>query len=528
MQGRKVYTEKLFTSFHLSDHVPEDNFYRRLKGVLDLSFLRKTTKQFYGSCGQQSIDPVVFFKLMLVGYLENLVSDRALMRHCKMRLDILYFLDYDIDEPLPWHSALSRTRGLIPENIFVHAFENVLGICVQAGLVGGHTQAIDSAPVKANASMESLEVRIPAHSLKVHVEKVQQTNEVHGGCNVPDPALIEAAKNTKESSDTEQVRPPLVKVDVTQEQKTRVEKNAGTRPNNKTHYSPIDPDARMSKKPGKATKLNYAAHLAVDTKAHVITHASAHHADKKDSQELIGIAQVLKTRLEKQGLSWQRVLADTGYSSGENYAQLKKQALDAYIPPHGKYKGGPDNFTYHKDGDFYVCPNGMSATFRSEREDKNVNDYRYKYYATEIDHCKGCPLMKSCIGKGKHKRFMVTAYREEYEEMICKTRTNTGRKMRSLRHSTVEPVLGSLTQYFGLRKVNTKGIKNANKCTIVSAMAYNLKKYVKHIKPQKRITQVAAKALDQVKAIVDRKLVHLQATIMRFSAFRGTAPQIST
>ncbi len=72
MQGKKDYSEKLFTQFQLSEHVPKENFYRRLKAALDLSFLRKLTEGYYGNCGQKSIDPVVFMKLMLVGYLENL------------------------------------------------------------------------------------------------------------------------------------------------------------------------------------------------------------------------------------------------------------------------------------------------------------------------------------------------------------------------------------------------------------------------------------------------------------------------
>ena len=76
----------------MSDHVPQENFYRRLKEELDLSYLRSQTKHYYGNCGQKSIDPVVFMKLMLVGYLENINSDRHLIQHCSMRLDILYFL----------------------------------------------------------------------------------------------------------------------------------------------------------------------------------------------------------------------------------------------------------------------------------------------------------------------------------------------------------------------------------------------------------------------------------------------------
>jgi transposase len=89
--------------------------YRQLKQRRNLSFLYDQTRQYYGHCGQQSIDPVVFFKLCLVGYLKNIISDRRLIQHCSLRLDLLYFLDYQVDEPLPWHSTLSRTRQLLPE-----------------------------------------------------------------------------------------------------------------------------------------------------------------------------------------------------------------------------------------------------------------------------------------------------------------------------------------------------------------------------------------------------------------------------
>tara|TARA_B100000508_G_scaffold82642_1_gene64219 strand:+ start:921 stop:1853 length:933 start_codon:yes stop_codon:yes gene_type:complete len=171
MQGKKEYKEKLFTHFQLSDYVPEDNFYRRLKQALSLDFLYVLTKPYYGNCGQKSIDPTVFFKLMLVGYLENLTSDRHLMSHCKMRLDILYFLGYDIDQPLPWHSTLSRTRQLFPESLYEDLFHRVLILCIESGMVSGHTQAIDSAPVKANASMDSLELKIPEESLEEYLNK---------------------------------------------------------------------------------------------------------------------------------------------------------------------------------------------------------------------------------------------------------------------------------------------------------------------------------------------------------------------
>src|SRR6266540_662775 len=105
MQGRKQFVPKLFTNFQLPERVPEDNFYRHLKEVIDLRWLYKATAKYYGTEGQVSIDPVVFFRFMMIGYLENIVSDRQIIKTASLRLDMLYFIGYDIDEALPWHSA---------------------------------------------------------------------------------------------------------------------------------------------------------------------------------------------------------------------------------------------------------------------------------------------------------------------------------------------------------------------------------------------------------------------------------------
>ena len=173
MQGKKDYQEKLFAQFQLSERIPKHNFYRRLKEVLDLEFLYPMTKVYYGASGQKSIDPIVFFKLCLVGYLENIISDRHLIQHSSMRLDILYFLGYDIDEELPWHSTISRTRQLYPESVFEEVFTKVLTMCVEKGMVSGHTQAIDSAPVKSNASMDTLELKVAKADLDSHLRRIR-------------------------------------------------------------------------------------------------------------------------------------------------------------------------------------------------------------------------------------------------------------------------------------------------------------------------------------------------------------------
>jgi len=153
--------------------VPTDNFYRKLLEVLDLRFLRKKTKKYYVDEGQQSIDPVVFFKICLVGYLNDILSDRKLIDYCSDSLAVRLFLGYDLDEQLPWHSTISRTRQLYEAGVFLDVFQEILSQCVKAKLVSGHTQAVDSAFVKANASMDSLELKVPEQELEDYLHQVR-------------------------------------------------------------------------------------------------------------------------------------------------------------------------------------------------------------------------------------------------------------------------------------------------------------------------------------------------------------------
>jgi transposase len=476
MQGKKILQPRLFNTFNLADRVPESNFYRRLKEVLNLQFLYSATKPYYGRCGQKSIDPTVFFRLCLVGYLENILSDRQLIQHASMRLDILYFIDHDIEDELPWHSTVSRTRDMFPDALFTELFECVLSMCVEKGMVSGKSQAIDSAPVKANASMESLELKVPEDELEEHLRKVRAMSKV----DKKKPKEDKSSKEQRTLSATEQELNELKSRNANwnkkQDNRPGANRPSAKYTSNKTHYSPSDPDARISVKPGKARKLNYHAQVAVDTAHHVITSMEADFADKHDSRSLVGLVDPLVRRLKKQGLKVENILADTGYSSGSNYADMEGRGLNAYIPAHGTFKGGPDNFVYNEEGDYYACRNGKQAMFRKLFKEKGTEK---RQYATRRADCRDCPFAEDCIGKGTEKRFSVVNHLKEYERAIARVNSRKGQYYKRKRQSTVEPVIGVLTQFMGMRKVNTRGINNANKQFLMAAIAYNLKKYLK-------------------------------------------------
>jgi len=420
--------------------------------------------------------------------LENLISDRKLIDHCSMRLDILFFIGYDIDEELPWHSTISRTRQLYPESVFGEVFTKVLAMCVEKGMVSGHTQAIDSAPVKANASMDTLELKVPENELDEHLRKVRALS------SMDKETPHRKSKGDRSDEGQRGITASKKELDAIKGRNKKWAKDQDQRPgagnkgakytSNKTHYSPTDPDARISVKPGKARKLNYLSQLSVDTAHHVITDIRAYHADGKDNQQLPDIVKRLNRRLWKQGLVWENCVADTGYSSGENYAMLEQRGLKSFIPPHGTYKGGPDGFIYNEEQDHYLCPKGKVIPFRKVFLDSRTKTKKKSYRASS-KICKGCALRASCLGKVNEKQFSVTYYRAEYERNIERVNSKGGRYMKGKRQSTVEPVFGTLTQFMGLRKINTIGLEQANKVMHLSAIAYNLKKYLKF--DQKRV-----------------------------------------
>jgi transposase len=452
MQGKKQYQERLFVSFQLSDHIPQHNFYRRLKEHIDFSFLYKRTSSYYGSEGQKSIDPVVFIKLILVGYLENINSDRKIIATSQMRLDILYFLGYNVDEELPWHSTLSRTRQLYGEEVFKGVFQMVLKQCIEKGMVGGRRQAVDSVLVKANASLDSMVER------EVLKDIADFTRE-----------LDENAEEVKKA--------PLVNLPGKAHKKGLSPK---TNPSNKTHYSPSDPDARMSAKPGKATALNYLGQVSVDTVSHVITHAQAFEADKRDSQCLPQVVEGLLDNLSPHDIEVEELLADTAYSSGEALKALEQHHLTGYIPNRTQFVAEKPGFIYHSEEDYYSCPGNEKLIYKGTFQ--TLPGVYNKEYRISKKICKACPLKTQCSAFKKSKNGAIirqTVDKEYYQRMHERMQTKTARRLMKLRSSTVEPVIGTLVNYLGMKKVNTKGLAQANKCMLISATAYNIKKLLK-------------------------------------------------
>ena len=479
MQGRKDFTPQLFYELSLDGLVPADNFYRRVNQELDLHFLYKSTQKYYGTQGQESIDPVVFFKILLVGYLNNINSDRALIRYCSNCLDVRLFLGYDLNEELPWHSTISRTRSLFGEEVFLQFFQLVLKLCVNKGMVSGKRQAVDSAFIKANASMDSLVEKEVLKDASAFVNELEENSEFK--VTSTRKKLVEQHHNWKKEEYTKM--PGHVKT------LQKDEDGEDIRPkflSNHTHYSPTDPDAKISTKPGKPRQLNYAGQLAVDDKHHVITGACASTAGSKDSAIFAEIMDQTIENLNQNEIQIGEVLADAGYSSGTSLQYCEDNNLNAWIPNFGQYKPNREGFIFNKKENRYECiqEGGNKAFLPYKRTSTDSKGYQKKTYRSSETDCKNCPLREPCCGKvTKFKKLDESIHKPLYDKMHEKLTHNKAyhRRLVKRRSSTVEPVLGTLINFFNLKRINSRGMAQAKKHVLMSSLSYNLKKYMRFI-----------------------------------------------
>ena len=457
MQGIKQRTSKLFYQFSLEEHISPDHPLRRIDQELDLRFLYKKTRAYYGLEGQQSIDPIVFFKICLVGYFNNIVSDRALIRFCNDSLSARWFIGYDIDQPLPVHSTLSRTRSLFGENIYEQVFTIVLGLCVDAGLVDGDRQVVDSALVKANAHIDSMQRKKILEDASEYCRQVNQEN----------------------ADEEPQDRPPSPPLEPVALPPNNKETKGKTRLKNDTHQCSSDPDARMAVKPNKPKDMYYHGQVCVDSQHGVVTAAMGDFGSRKDPQSFPELLAKARENLNKFDRQIKELLADGGYTTGDNISLCEQAGITAYMPNPSNYTPVRPGFIYNEQEDRYECSQGEYLPYRSTDTSGNR---KKRVYRTSAKQCKNCPIKPQCITSKKinYKQLKHSDGKPWYDLMDERLSTGYGRQMVGKRKAIVEPALGNLLHHNGMKKVYARGIQAANKHVMLASMSMNLKKWLKH------------------------------------------------
>lgn len=379
----------------------------------------------------------------------------------------------------------------------------MLSLCVSKSMLSGRRQAIDSAYIKANASMDSLVEKQLIEDGEHYLQELQHDDygkeiEQHDNVTKDDRDNDTITKSRNKSTQehhhwkAEQYKGMPKGKAVS---KTGGEAAEG-RPkfvSNHTHYSTTDRDARVSVKPGKPRQLNYSMQTAVDMSSHLITNVEAHFADRRDSECLSQVLENTIANLKQQQLEVEEIAADTGYSSGKALKACIDLGITAYIPNFGHYKPAREGFVFDEENDRYTCTaKGVHLPYKKTYQDKK--GYYKKQYRSSAKDCAYCPLRTRCIGgRADYKKIEETIDKPLYDGMHERLQTPYAKKMKKRRQSTVEPVLGTLINFMGLRRIWTRGLQNANKFMLGAAIAYNLKKWLNYQQTKRKTAVMVLK-----------------------------------
>ncbi len=371
MMGQRQFEEKIYYNLSLDRLVPQDHLLRQIADTVDFSFVRPLCRPFYSHTGKPSVDPVVLFKMALVGYIYGITSERRLAQEISLNLAYRWFLRYDFDQPTPDHSVLSKARARFGPDVFEAFFRRSIELCGEAGLLEEGPVYVDSTLIRAGASVDSLAKRServqPPLSIEEYVRRLYEDNE-----DAPPP---------------EDASPPSAPGN-----------GPALRPNEELQ-SRTDPEATLVDRPDFGRHLAYKAHVAVGGKSgQVITAAVVTTGIAADEHHL---AEVLWQHHRLSGLRMREVVADAKYGTSFNFLYLGRLGISAFIPltrfgVMRKDIWGRDHFQWLADEDAYLCP----AAQKLRRYAQVKGTQRVQYRARK-GSCAACPFREQCSPSGR-------------------------------------------------------------------------------------------------------------------------------
>ncbi len=482
----------------LEELVPQDHFYRHLERTLDLSFVREFVQQSYASGGRPSIDPVVFFKLQLIMFFEDIRSERLLMRHAADRLSVRWYVGYDLDEPLPDHSSLTRIRERYGVAIFRRFFEQIVEQCQAAGLVWGKELYIDGTQVNANAALDSLTPRFAVEAreaMQAHLAALFSLEDAQ-------PETQEASEDQADMPQADATSPvaigpaplPLPVVLSEAEHEELATENAGRRDwiaeegrqQREVHglyqrtadfkVSTTDPDATPMRLKNSGIHLGYHVHYVVDGgKARIILQVLVTSSEVMDNQPMRDL--IFRTRFRWK-LRPRFVTGDTKYGTIENIKALEDAHIRAYVPlPDWEQMPpyyGPSKFTYDAAQDVYVCPQGqLLRPFRTEQKAEKVE------YRADAAACNACPLKAQCTSSQQGRQLHRSFHASYLERVKGYHQTPAYQKAMNKRKVWVEPLFAEAKDWHGMRRFRLRLLWRVNCEALRIAAGQNLKRLLK-------------------------------------------------
>lgn len=407
---------KLFYhSINLEERIPGNHILRKIQSRIDFDFIYHEVKELYGGKGNVSVPPPAILKMMLLLILYNVRSERELMNTLPMRLDWLWFLDYDLDSEIPNHSVLSKARNRWGVESFQLFFERIVWQCVEAGLVDGSKIFMDSSLVQADASNNSV-VNVNKEALKIHL--VRGFNELE--------SRLEEKENQNQADDHE---PKSGKA-------------------NRNHISTSDPDASVTRQGGGKPKLQYKTHRSVDAKAEIITATEVTPGEVNEAHLL---STLLAMHQDNTQTTAETVVADTKYGTVDNYLTCCDLSVNANIPDlrrsqmeREKRRGifTEDAFQYNTDTDTYLCPAGNHLKKRNYNSTRDAFEYK-----CTAKVCLACHLVKQCTTSKNGRSLKRHRRQEELDRMRDATLLQTSQKDIQTRQHLMERSFARATRY---------------------------------------------------------------------------------
>ena len=439
MMGQHDRSEALFYYFRLEDQVPENHLLRLIERHISFALVRERLKPSYSETGRPSIDPELLLRILLIGYLYGITSERKLVEELRMHLAWRWFTGLGFDQEIPHHSTFSKNRhGRFQESkLFEELFEQIVRQCVEVGLVQGENLSVDGSFVEANAAKQS---------------------------RIPRPQLAEAAQVNHT------VRQYLVEL----EQQNPVEEAV----HQQDQVSTTDPDSTYATKGGTPARLGYYDNYLVDNHSCVIVGVQATAA--RMSQETVAAQDMLTRFAQWQGREPSSVAADATYGNGEFLQWL----LDRGITPYMRTRDsalrknspfyGPECFTYQPESNSYRCPAGEQLHYVG----LNVRNRAHAYVGSAT-RCGACSQKPQCT-RGQYKYLAIHMHepaRQRARDLADTPAFASAQRERK----KVEAMFAELKNVIGLRRVRLRRLKFVREQFFLAAVAQNIKRLVRFL-----------------------------------------------
>jgi hypothetical protein len=381
---------------------------------------------------------------------------------------------YDLGEPLPDHSSLTRTRERYGVAVFRRFFEGVVEQCAAAGLVWGKELYLDATKMVANASIETVTPRF-ALAARAHVDDLFA---IDAGAVGPQPPLVPAPEPMR-IGPTDADVPDLAAANAARHDWVA----QGGRQDRARHYrdyvrpadrlvSTTDPDAtHVPFRDG--TRLGYQGHYLVDGgKARIILGALATRGEVPEERPALDLIWQARARWR---LRPRQATADKAYGTIPIVRALEAQGVHAYLlvpdRPHHDRALSKDAFRYDATADAYVCPQG--ATLPYNRLDR---PQQLRYYQAPAATCAACPLKARCTSSDQG-RLVSRHYDEEFLDRVrIYQQTEAYHKARRTRGVWVEPLFAEAKDWHGLRRCCLRRLWRVNVQVLWTAGGQNLKR----------------------------------------------------